>query len=290
MNRRWNHMCRTSPNKNVHVRNDCEAFAHISLQGLLLLLQLLRSTFSFFFFFFFCSTTKNLPPSQQREEPQVPPAHIPCSAALWLGTGLGGRRLTRVITGCLWPTESSWGPLRCEFVHLWECGPCCAANGPYPRCPSPPRLPPWSAGLLLLWCQISSAAHSSGDSPPAHEGWGWERKPKRKKTCDVWKVIAVWLQLTYISHHRHCSRVQWCNTMVCWKHYGTINKEPVASFGLSKVYLVPLVPSFHCNSQVLFLNRNLMSSRVETNQTSDFKHGSIKSNALQKCPCDWKSV
>lgn len=49
MNRRLNHMCRNSPNKNVRVRNDCEAFAHISLQGLLLLLQLLSSTFSFFF-------------------------------------------------------------------------------------------------------------------------------------------------------------------------------------------------------------------------------------------------
>lgn len=61
-----------------------------------------------------------------------------------------------VITGCLWPMESSWGPLLCEFVHPWECGPCCAANGAYPRCPSPPRLPQ-ELGYYVFWYQISSA-------------------------------------------------------------------------------------------------------------------------------------
>lgn len=182
MNRRLNHMCRNSPNKNVRVRNDCEAFAHISLQGLLLLLQLLSSTFSFFF----RSKTKNLPP-QQCEEPQVPLTHIPCSASLWLGTGLGGRRLTRVITGCLWPTESSWGPLRCEFVHPWECGPCCAANGPYPRCPPSACPRRWLTAALVsdLFCRAFLRRFPS---------WGMRLRAQSEKKEKKHAMFGKWLR------------------------------------------------------------------------------------------------
>lgn len=156
------------------------------------------------FLFFFRSKTKNLPP-QQREEPQVPLTHIPCSASLWLGTGLGGRRLTRVITGCLWPTESSWGPLRCEFVHPWECGPCCAANGPYPRCPPSACPRRWLTAALVsdLFCRAFLRRFPS---------WGMrlraqsEKKEKNMQCLESDCEQRVRLHLTYISHHRHCSR------------------------------------------------------------------------------------
>ena len=146
MNRRWNHMCRTSPNKNVHVRNDCEAFAHISLQGLLLLLQLLRSTFSFFFFFFFAPRLRICPPPNNVKNLKCPQPTSPALlrsdlAQAWEAGGWPGS-----LRGVYDLRRAAEGPCAVNLCIFENAGPAVLLMGPIQDAPRLPACLPEALG------------------------------------------------------------------------------------------------------------------------------------------------
>lgn len=92
--------------------------------GVRFLLQLLSSTF------FFSHITK-ISATSDNVKNYVHPK--PTSHAL-LRSVLAQAVEPEILQGVYGPRRAAEGPCA---VHPWECGPCCVANGPYPRWPRP---------------------------------------------------------------------------------------------------------------------------------------------------------
>lgn len=63
------------------------------------------------------------------------------------------------------PRRAAEGPRSVNLCILEYAGPRCAANGPYPRCPSLPTRLREEVGYYVFWYKISSTVNSSRDSP-----------------------------------------------------------------------------------------------------------------------------
>lgn len=148
----------------------------------------------------------------------APPWHRPGRQAVWPGS----------LWGVYGPRRAAEGPPLCESVHPRECGPCCVANGPYPRCPpTPPSHPAhlWTRLLYLLMSDLHSWEFL------LIKGWmcGWEHKELKHPLL---KVID-------------------CKHRVSWQFYLQVPMHLVAFYLIPRRRSLPSMHPFSYTQSVL---------------------------------------